>query len=1044
MWLADTSIKRPVFATMVIVALVVLGIVSYPRLGVDLFPKVDFPIVSVYTVLPGASPEIIDIDVTDKIEEAVGTINGVKSITSTSSEGASSVVVEFVLERNIDLAVQDVREKISTIRSKLPTDAKEPIIQKVDPDANAVLWIALFGERTPRELSTYADEVLKEKLQKVTGVGAVQMPGLRLRQVRLWLDREKMIAHGITAQDVMRLLQRENIELPSGRIESAAREYAIKVKGELRSVEAFGNLIIAYNRGAAVRLSDIGRVEDGMEEKRTIARFNGLNAVGLGIQKQSGTNTVEVVDLVKKELASISTTLPPGMKLDIAFDQSSFIKRSIKEVQGHLIIGGLFAVLAVLLFLKSLRITLISALAIPTSIISTFTIMNMFDFTFNNMTMLGLSLCIGILIDDAIIVIENIHRHIRLGKSPMEAASFATSEIGLAVMATTMAIVAIFLPVAFMKGIVGRFFLQFALTVVFAVIMSLFVSFTLTPMLASRYLSPHSTKTADANHLSALMKHPRITAIADRLEAWYRKAEAWYRALLVYAMSHRRKVVLLAVAVFILSMLMTLVMGKEFHPQEDQSRFIIRLESPVDYSVDEAEKMFRKAEDLLRKMPEVQTALYAQGLSGQINKAIVFVGISQKSERRRSQQVIMQDLRKSLGSIAGLKTTIEDISLIGGGVRNVPVQYAVQGSDLTVIQQYMRRIIGEYSKLPGIVDIDTSLETGKPELKVYIDRDKAADLGLETTTIAEAINFLIGGEVEVTKYKDESRGRRYDVRARLNPEDRKNPADLGRLYVRAKDGRLVEISNLLEIREGGGPSTIQRVDRQRAIMLFANLEGKPLGQAMDELNAISAQILTPGYTGVYKGAADIMGETFYYLIFALVLGVVLAYMILAAQFESFVHPITVLISMPFSFAGAFGALLLTGQTLNLFSFIGLILLMGLVKKNAILLVDYTNTLREHGMSRREAILEAGPVRLKPILMTTFAMVFGMLPIAVGLGEGAETRAPMAIATIGGLISSLFLTLLVVPVVYDLFDEVQERVKARLAMRKAVKIESQVE
>lgn len=1034
MWLADTSIKRPVFATMVILALVVLGIVSYPRLGVDLFPKVDFPIVSIYTVLPGASPEIMDVDVTDKVEEAVGTINGVKSITSTSSEGTSTVIVEFYLERNIDIAVQDVREKISTIRSKLPTDVKEPVIQKVDPDANAVLWIALYGERSPRDLSTYADEVLKEKLQKVSGVGAVQMPGLRLRQVRLWLDREKMIAHGITAQDITRLLQRENVELPSGRIESATREYSIKVKGELRSVEAFGNLVVGYHKGAAVRLSSIARVEDGMEEKRSIARFNGRNAVGIGIQKQSGTNTVEVVDRVKKELASIRGSLPAGMNLDIAFDQSSFIKRSIREVQGHLVIGGFFAVLAVLLFLKSLRITLISALAIPTSIIATFTVMNMFDFTFNNMTMLGLSLCIGILIDDAIIVIENIHRHIRLGRSPMDAASFATAEIGLAVMATTMAIVAIFLPVAFMKGIVGRFFLQFALTVVFAVLMSLFVSFTLTPMLASRYLHPHSAQADESRHLAALMRHPRITRLGDRLECWYQQSEQWYRNLLQYAMTHRRKVVIISVGIFFLSMLLTLVLGKEFHPQEDQSRFIVRLEAPVDYSVDEADHLFRKAETLLRQMPETRTVLHAQGLSGQINKAQMFVGIAQKSERTRSQQTIMQELRRSLTTIAGLKTTIEDISLIGGGVRNVPVQYAVRGNDLSAIQGYMRQIIRDYAKLPGIVDIDTSLETGKPELRVYIDRDKAADLGVETATIGEAINFLIGGEVEVTKFKDESRGRRYDVRARLNPEDRRDPSDLGRLYVRAKDGRLVEISNVIDIREGGGPSTIQRVDRQRAIMLFANLEGKPLGQAMDELNAISAKILPEGYSGVYKGAAEIMGETFYYLIFALVLGVVLAYMILAAQFESFIHPITVLISMPFSFVGAFGALLLTGQTLNLFSFIGLILLMGLVKKNAILLVDYTNTLRARGIPRREAILEAGPVRLKPILMTTFAMILGMLPIAVGLGEGAETRAPMAIATIGGLISSLFLTLLVVPVVYDLFDEAEERFAAWRARR----------
>ncbi len=1026
MWLADTSIRRPVFATMVIAALVVLGIVSYPNIGVDLFPKVDFPIVNIRTVLQGASPEIMDIDVTDKIEEAVSAINGVKTITSTSSEGISTVVVEFVLERNIDLAAQDVREKIASIRSKLPTDVREPIVEKVDPDAAPVLWLALYGDRSPRELSTYGDESLKEQLQKVTGVGAIQMPGLRLRQVRLWLDREKMIAHGITAQDIIRVLQRENVELPSGRIESATKEYAIKVKGELRSVEAFGNLILGYQRGAAVRMSDVGRVEDGMEEKRSIARFNGKNAVGLGIQKQSGTNTIEVIERVKKELNLIRKNLPPGMKIDIAFDQSDFINRSIKEVQSHLVIGGFFAVLAVLIFLKSLRITLISALAIPISIISTFTIMHMFDFTFNNMTMLGLSLCIGLLIDDAIIVIENIHRHIGLGKTPREAASFATSEIGLAVLATTMAIVAIFLPVAFMKGIVGRFFLQFALTVVFAVLVSLFISFTLTPMLASRFLKAHNGGTQ--RHLAFLTKHRHVARVSDWLEVVHLKTENLYRKLLAYAMENRRKVVVAAVGIFLLSLGMTALLGKEFTPQEDQSRFLIRLECPVDYSVDEADRMFKKAEDLVATIPEVRTAFYAQG-TGLTNKAIIFVSLAKKNDRKRSQHEIMRDVRRMLRDIPGLKGFAEDISLIGGSIRNVPIQFIVRGSDLSALQGYMKQIIADFSKIPGIVDIDTSLEAGKPELKVFIDRDKAADLGVDTATVAEAVNFLIGGEMNVTKYKDESRGRRYDVRARLNPEDRKDPADLGRLYVRSKDNRLIEASNLIEIREGGGPSTINRVDRQRAISLFANLERKPLGEAMNELNDISAQVLPSGFSGAYKGTADIMGESFFYLFVALVLGIVLAYMILAAQFESFIHPITVLLSMPFSFIGAFAALLVTGNTLNIFSFIGLILLMGLVKKNAILIVDYINTLRARGLERRAAILEAGPVRLRPILMTTFAMVLGMLPIAIGLGEGAETRSPMAIATIGGLISSLFLTLLVVPVVYDLFDEAGERISA---------------
>ncbi len=1036
MWLADTSIRRPVFATMVILGLVILGLVSYPKIGVDLFPRVEFPIVNITTTLKGANPEIMDIDVTDQIEGAANTINGVKSIISSSTEGVSIVSVEFVLERDIEQAVQDVREKMSVIRGKLPKDIDEPIIEKVDPDAAPIMWFGLSGEKSVREISTYADEVLKEQFQRINGVGAVRMGGLRLRQVRVWLDRDRLSAYGISTSDVMRALERQNIELPGGRIESETKEYTVKVKGEFPDVQEFNNLIIAYSGGVPVRLSDIGRAEDAMQEKRSIARFNGIPAVGLGIQKQSGTNTVQVIERIKKELPAIRNALPPGMKLEISFDQSSFIQRSIREVRHHMIYGGLLAILIVFIFLKDVRTTFISALAIPTSVIATFTLMNVFDFTFNNMTMLALSLSIGILIDDAIIVIENIHRHIDKGMNPREAASFATHEIGLAVMATTLAIVAIFLPVAFMKGIVGRFFLQFALTVVFSVMVSLFVSFTLTPMMASRYLKParaagHSAHENAGNTpaRSSLMR--LLSAVSDSLGRRYKMLEVFYRSLLEFALGHRLITISLAAAIFVLSMFLTAFIGKEFVPPEDQSRFIVRLKAPIDYSVDEIDRLFKKAEDIILSTPEVRTCFYAQGLaSGQLNRGIMFIALSPKSGRQKTQQDIMAEVRKKMKNIPGLEATAEDVSLIGGGLRNVPIQYSVRGSDLNAVESYSKEIVSRFSGLPGIVDVDTSLETGKPEIRVYIDRDKAADLGVDVATVAEAANFLIGGEVDVTKFKDETRGRRYDVRARLNPEDRAHPEDIGRLYVRARDGKLVELSSIVIVREAGGPGIINRVDRLRAVTVFANLEDKPLGQAKAELDSIAQKILPPGYAGVYKGTADVMGESFYYLIFAIVLGAILAYMILAAQFESFVHPVTVLISMPLSFIGAFGALFITGNTINLFSLIGLVLLMGLVKKNAILLVDYTNTLRARGMERREAILSAGPVRLRPILMTTFAIVFGMMPIALGIGEGAETRAPMAIAATGGLLTSLLLTLVVVPVIYDIFDEWQGRLKRR--------------
>jgi HAE1 family hydrophobic/amphiphilic exporter-1 len=1037
MWLADTSVKRPVFATMVIMALVVLGIVSYPNIGVDLLPKIDFPIVTVTTTLRGASPDVMDVDVTDKIEGAVNTINGVKTITSTSYEGMSRTTIEFVLERNIDQAVQDVREKVSGIRNKLPDDIDEPKIAKVDPDATPILYLNLSGDRSVRDLSMYADEVLKEQLQRINGVGDVIFYGLRLRQVRIWLDAAKMQAYQIAPSDIISSLKRENIELPGGRIETQTKEYTVRIKGEFAHIPDFNDLIISYYKGAPVKIKDIGRAEDGMEEKRTLSRFNRVPAVGMAIQKQSGTNTVEVANLVKAEVAKINKTLPPGMKINFAVDSSLFIVRSIDEVQFHLIIGSLFAILAVFIFLKNLRTTLISAVALPVSVISTFALINFFGFTFNNMTMLALSLSVGLLIDDAIIVIENIYRHVEEGMAPREAATFATSEIGLAVMATTFAIVAIFLPVAFMKGIIGRFFLQFALTIIFAILVSLLVSFTLTPMMASIFLKPHKKSIPQPEANDSGLQTPQPPArkkiwqkAGDLMEHYYKKLEEYYRRVLKFTLGYRKTVLFAALIIFILSLGLTTFIGKEFTPSEDQGVFLIRMEAPIYYSIDQIEQYFGKTEAMIQEIPGVKSVFYVQGYGGYPNKAVMMVNLITKAERKYSQEDIKKIARTKLRQIPGIKVSAEDLSVVGGGIRNVPIQYSIRGSDLNALQQYAKQITSEFSKLPGIVDVDTSLEVGKPEFKVYIDRDRAADLGVDVATVAEAINLLVSGELDIARYKDEQRGKRYDIRVRLNPEDRESSNAMQRINVRARDGKLVELANVVKVEEGTGPSVINRADRQRAITVFASLEGKPLGQAKDELDAIAGKILPSDYLPKYQGMADTMKESFGYLLFAILLGVIMAYMILAAQFESFVHPITVLLSLPLSFVGAFGALFITGKTLNIFSFIGLILLMGLVKKNAILLVDYTNVLRGRGLSRREAILQAGPVRMRPILMTTFAMVFGMLPIALGVGEGAETRAPMGIAVIGGLLTSLVLTLIVVPSAYDIFDDWQEYFKKK--------------
>ncbi|MDD5170756.1 MAG: efflux RND transporter permease subunit, partial [Syntrophales bacterium] len=701
-------------------------------------------------------------------------------------------------------------------------------------------------------------------------------------------------------------------------------------------------------------------------------------------------------------------------------------------VQNHLIIGGILAVLAVMIFLKNIRVTLISALALPISVVATFALIRAFDFTFNNMTMLALTLSVGILIDDAIIVIENIYRHIEEGMDPREAAGFATSEIGLAVMATTLAIIVIFLPVAFMKGIIGRFFMSFALTVVFAVMVSLLVSFTLTPMLASIFLKHKSRNGSFTKNNNIIIR--LFGSMGDVFEKNYKKMESLYRKILIIGLKWRISVLVGAAVLFVLSLGLTKFMGKEFVPAEDQSQFIVRLEAPIDYSVDKISEMFIKAEEIVKATPEVKFINYLQGLGasgvgiGQVNKGMMMVGLIDKADRKRSQEEIKADLRKRINRIPGIKGTAEDFSIVGGGIRNVPIIYTIRGSDLGDLTLYTKNIVSELSKVPGIVDVDTSLEAGKPELKVFIDRDKAADLGISVASIAEAVNLLISGEVDITKFKDDSRGRRYDVRMRLFPADRNDISDIGRLYIRSKEGRLVELSNVIRIQEGGAPNTIMRVDRQRAMIIYASLEKKPLGRAMTDLDGIAARILPYGYSTSYKGMADTMNESFKFLLFALMLGVIMAYMVLAAQFESFIQPVIVLLSMPLSFIGAFGFLLITGMTISIFSLIGLILLMGLVKKNGILLVDYINTLRARGMSRYDAILEAGPVRLRPIMMTTFAMIFGMLPVALGLGEGSETRAPMGVAVIGGLITSLFLTLVVIPTAYDLSDEWLERFK----------------
>jgi HAE1 family hydrophobic/amphiphilic exporter-1 len=1008
MRLPEIAIKRPVFMTMIALALIVFGVVALPRLALDLFPKIDFPVVNITTKLVGASPEIMEVDVTDVIEEAVNTINGVKSITSQSMEEYSIVTVEFYLERNVDLSAQDVRDKVAAVRNRLPRDSEPPVIEKISPEDQPIVWIAVSGDRSIKDLTHYADKVLKRDIEKIPGVGSVSISGGRDRQVRIWLDMKKLDAAALTADDVKAALGREHKEVPGGKIENPSTEFIIKTKGEYETPEAFNGMVIAYRHGRLIKLRDIGFAEDGLDEERSITRFNGKRGVGLSVKRQSGENTVAVAEKVKAAVAGIKP--PEGMKLDITFDQSKYIRRSIQDVQISLVLGAVLAVLIIFVFLRSVRSTLISAVALPISVIASFAFIQAFGFTLNMMTMLGLSLSIGILIDDAIVVLENIYRRMEEGEAPMKASEEGASEIGLAVMATTLSIVAVFVPVAFMKGIVGKFFFEFGITVTVAVLVSLFVSLTMTPMLTSRFLSYRK-------------KHGAVYMF---LERGFDKLYDVYRPLLALALRNRWKVILIAGVSVAAGLMMFSILGKEFMPADDQGRYLARLETPIKYSLPLADGEMKKVDERIRHRPEVQSTFYVTGsaLAPDVNKSIIYVNLKERKDRTIAQIDSMKAVRDEFAGVTDLKFSVEPISMVGGGFRSVPIQLMIQGRDLENINKQTLAIKDEFSKLPGIVDADTSIEKGKPEVLVRIDRDRAANLGVSSASIGGTVNTMIGGEI-IGKYKDDKEGERYDIKARLISPDRQQPASIENLWVRSSTGELVRMDEVAKIDTGTGPTVIMHYNRQRAATIFANTEKtKPVGDAIKDLDGIVEKHKTPDLSTRYVGMADAMLDAFKNIAFALVIAVIMVYMILASQFESFVHPFTIMFSLPVSLIGATGLLLITGERINIFSLIGIIMLMGLVTKNAILLVDYTITLRKRGMSREEALLKAGPVRLRPIVMTTAAMVFGMLPTALKIGEGSESRAPMAIAVIGGLITSTLLTLVVIPVVYSIVDDLE--------------------
>ncbi|MBK9168910.1 MAG: efflux RND transporter permease subunit [Bryobacterales bacterium] len=1010
--LADICIRRPVFTTMLILALMVMGIASYGKLGVDLFPKVEFPFVTITTTLRGAAPEEIETQVTKRIEEAVNTISGIDELQSVSAEGVSQVILTFVLEKDPDVAAQEVRDKVSSVLNQLPRDADPPVIEKISTDASPVLAVVVSSPRDLRETTKVVDDSIKKNIESLTGVGQVRFVGDRQRQIQVWLDGDRLFAYNLNVEQVRNALAAQNVEVPGGRIDQGMRELSLRTLGRVEDPRDFEKIIVGSQGGTPIRIRDIGYVEDGFEEPRSLARLDGKPAVVLEVRKQAGTNTLDVIDGVKERIASLQTTLPPDFKISYSRDQSDFIRASFNAVQEHLILGGLFAAIVVLLFIRSWRSTLIAAVAIPTSIVSTYTLMLWMDFTLNQITMLALTLIVGIVIDDAIVVLENIFRFgEEKGLTPAEAARQGTKDIGLAVMATTLSLVIIFLPVAMMEGIVGSFMSSFGYTAAFAIMVSLLVSFTLTPMLCSRYL-----KFGNGNGNSH-------TATKDTL--LFQWLDRPYRRMLRWSMTHRWAIVAVSAMVFASTVPLFQAVGKDFLPVDDQSAFEVTVRAPVGSSLEGTDSVMQQIEAELRELPGVRNVLTLVGGDAQqrSDRGNIVVDLVPVDQRRDSQQDLMGMARRRLSKFRDLTIGVQLPTVIQGGGPNQDLQFFLQGPDLDQLDQYATAIKKRLGEMPGVADLESSYEPGKPEARVIINRDKAADLSVNVASIANAMRVLVGGDEQVTTFRDGDD--RYDVQLRVQKKFRDSPQVLDRLYVPSAALGNVPVASVAKIEEGTGPTQIQRYNRQRQILITANLfDGQALSNVLPVLEQTVAGLnMPPQYASGLVGRSKEFGRAAASYVIAFVLSIVFMYMVLAAQFESFIDPVTILLSLPMSVPFALLSLLLAGENFSIiYTSLGILILFGIVKKNSILQIDHIKSLRREGMPRLEAIIKGCEDRLRPILMTTAALVAGMIPLALGGGAGAGSRRTVAIVVIGGQTLCLLLTLLLTPVAYSLFDD----------------------
>lgn len=1045
-WLAEVCVRRPVFATMFVLAMVVAGTASYLQLGIDRFPRMDLPTISVRTILPGAAAEEVESEVSQLLEDAVATVEGIDELRSISSDSTSLLMLTFHLKRDVDTAAQDVRDAVSTVLNRLPRTVEPPIIRKLDTDSTPVLSLALSGNRDSRELFVLADRYVKDVIESAPGVGQVLLSGVEERAIQVEIDARRLAAYRLSIMQVHDALTQQNVEIPGGRVDAGFRELNLRTIGRMHHARDFMDLVVATMDDTPIRLRDLGKVRNGQKERRSLARLDGQSAVVLQVQRQSGSNTLEVINAVKERLTRARALLPPDVQLELIQDQSRYINAAMHEIQVHLVVGSILASAVVLLFMRSWRSTLIASIAIPASIIATFAVMKLFDFTLNNVTMLALVLMVGVVIDDAIVVLENIFHSIEeKDHSPLAAAVVGTREIGLAVLATTLSLVIVFLPVSFLSSLAGRFLFQFGITASAAVLVSMLISFSLTPMMCARLLRP--------------MQHDE-NATASSRAGFYAYLDHWYTASLEWSMRHRWLVGLLALLVVATNVPLYFLVAKDYVPTNvDEGEFEVAVIAPEGVSITSMERMLAAVEQQIQEVPGVVHVLTTIGGSsglGRINDARIYVRLQDIEERtfslgrlaratmngqpmaafqgNYSQRERMLECRRRLRQFTDLRVSVRNLASMRSSGAPVDIDFVITGPELLPLVEFSEKLRKQTEQIPGIVDVDTTLRMDKPELHVDIDRPRAAALGVDAHEIADSLHIMVGGDERVSRYRDPILGDVYDVELRLVGDDRGSKAALAQLYVRAgrdvtdaspqERGRMIRLDNLVQFRESLTAARIDRFDRQRMVAIRANVApGFALGDRLAALREAANEIgLPPGYATRILGRGRELERTFRDFGVAFILSLIFMYLILAAQFEHVIHPITILISLPLAVPFGLFSLWLGGETLNLYSALGILVLFGVVKKNSILQVDHTNQLRAEGFERHRAIIQANRDRLRPILMTTFAFVAGMLPLVIGTGPGAEERRSIAVLVLGGQTLSLLLTLLATPVVYSYLDD----------------------